>query len=164
MPAEVAVGKDVIGLIPPPTKQQFQFLLAEALAEVAGASNAASVRSLASALLPLVLCTKADDLHAYLDRAGFSGHAQWGVQDSADGVSDDFHFNVEDDALEQVFDSLNTDHDEDPEPVQPAAHNEPPRNPNLTPTPQPPPPPLPDLGEVTLTVADTTNAEITPLR
>lgn len=162
--AEVAVGQDRIGLIPPPTKQQFQFLLAEALAEVAGANNAASVRALASSLLPLVLCAKNEDLRAYLDRVGFAGHTKWGIQDTDETASDEeFAFDIEEDALQQVFDSLDTDENGDPEPVQPTTTNPQPPAPNPTPpAPPAPPPPLPDLDEVTLTVTETRGAEIEP--
>jgi hypothetical protein len=163
---EVAVAQDRIGLIPPPTKQQFQFLLAEALAEIAGANNAASVRTLASALLPLVLCTKNEDLRAYLDRVGFSGHTRWGIEDADDAEGDDdLHFDAEEDALQQVFDNLDTNEDDHPEPVQPNANNPEPPDPNKSqppPAPPPPPPPLPDLDEVTLTVEDAKGAELEP--
>jgi hypothetical protein len=160
--AEVAVGQDRIGLIPPSTKQQFQFLLADALAEVAGANNAASVRGLASSLLPLVLCTKSQDLRAYLDRVGFAGHAKWGVQDTDEGEPDEFAFDVEEDALQQVFDSLDMDEDDDPDPVQPTTTNPQPGQDSQPAPPSPPPPPLPDLDEVTLTVSKTKGGEVEP--
>lgn len=163
--AEVAVSEDRIGLIPPPTKQQFQFLLAEALAEIAGANNAASVRALASALLPLVLCTKSEDLRAYLDRVGFSGHTRWGTEDADEaGGAEELYFDAEEDAMQQVFENLDTNEDEDPEPVQPNANNPQSPYPSEPPPPpaSPPPSPLPDLDEVTMTVEDAKGTELEP--
>lgn len=159
---EVAVAEPQIGLIAPRNLQEFRFMLADALAEIAGASSAAAARTLASALLPLVLCTTSDDLRAYLDRAGFAGHARWGGADGDDPVDTDTDDDVEEDALRQVFDALDTKgpREDEPPPVEPVAPT-----PTPGPTPAPPSPPaaplpLPALDKVSLDVQDASGATI----
>jgi len=160
--AEVAVERNRIGLVAPKTKNVFQFMLAEAFAEVAGATSAATLRSLANAFLPLVLCGTQDELRDYLDRIDLTGHRYWGLSESdgAEAEEDDAD-DIEEQALRQVFDNLNTDGAATlgaVEPVQVA-----PATPTNRPVLAPSPPPLsvlPDVEDVVLTVVSTSGVEI----
>jgi hypothetical protein len=168
VPAEVAVSGERIGVIPPKTKNSFQLLLAEALAEIAGASSAATMRSIANAFLPLLLCGTHEELTEYLDRMGIPYGPRWAA-DEEDGINLDNHDDNDDDAeelaLRQVFDNLDTDGSTNADavdPVDPA--------PPLSTNPPPPPPlppatspfELPDLDEVSLAVVSNRGTEIVP--
>lgn len=159
--AEVAVDGDRIGLVAPKTKNAFQFMLAEALAEIAGAASAATVRSLANAFLPLVLCGTQDELRDYLDRIDLTGHRHWGfsASDGADAEEDNVD-DVEEQALRQVFENLNTGSaatSHPVEPVQPVPATPTDRLPPAQPTPSFV---LPNLDDVALTVAATSDIEV----
>jgi hypothetical protein len=67
---ETAVQEDAIGLVKPRTKLDLQQVVAQALAEVAGAANVAQARALSTAFLPLVLSRTANDMLVYLERMG----------------------------------------------------------------------------------------------
>ena len=110
VPAQVAVSGERIGVIAPKTKNSFQLLLGEALAEIAGATSEATMRSIANAFLPLVLCGTKEDLIDYLDRLGIPHGRQ-----SDAGEEDRIEFDIDDDdndaeelALRQIFDNLDT--------------------------------------------------------
>lgn len=163
--AQVAVSGERIGVIAPKTKNSFQLLLAEALAEIAGATSVATMRSIANAFLPLVLCGTHEELIDYLDRMGILHGRQ---RDT--GEEDRIEFDIEDDdndaeelALRQVFDNLDTSGSANADLVELVEPAPPPTNP-----PQPSPPPvvapstLPDLGDVSLAVAATNGTEIEP--
>ena len=66
---ETAIQDGAIGLVRPRTTLDFQHLVAQALAEIAGASNVAQVRALATGFLPLVLC-RTTGMLVYLERMG----------------------------------------------------------------------------------------------
>ena len=160
VPTEIAVDRDRIGLVAPKTKNAFQFMLAEALAEIAGASSAATMRSLANAFLPLVLCGTRDELCDYLDRIDLTGHRHWesGESEGAETKDDD---DVEEEALRQVFDNLNTDAQETSDAVQPVqVASATPTNGTASMPPRPPPFVLPDIEEVALAVSSTKGVEV----
>jgi hypothetical protein len=165
VPAQVAVSGERIGVIPPKTKYSFQLLLAEALAEIAGATSLATMRSLANAFFPLIQCGTHEDLMEYLDRMGIPHSRHWAADDE-DGIDLDNDDESDDDAeelaLRQVFDNLDTSGSANADavdPVDPAAP--------LSTNPPPPPPAappfvLPNLDDVSLTVASNKGTEIEP--
>ena len=137
--AEVAVDRDRIGLVAPKTKNVFQFMLAEALAEIAGAASAATMRNLANGFLPLVLCGTQDELRDYLDRIDLTGHRHWGLGESGGAeAEEDNGDDVEEQALRQVFDNLDTDGAATGDPVEPVQRA--PAMPTNGTPPAPPPP------------------------
>lgn len=163
VPAQVAVSGERIGVIAPRTKNSFQLLLAEALAEIAGATSVATMRSIANAFLPLVLCGTHEELIDYLDQMGIPRDrlGDIGAQDRVELDIEDDDDDAEELALRQVFDNLDTTGSGSAdmvEPVEPA----PPTNP--PPRPSPPlvvsPFTLPDLDDVSLGVAATNGTEI----
>ncbi|UWM82130.1 DUF3883 domain-containing protein [Rhizobium sp. SRDI969] len=167
IPAQVAVSEQRIEFVAPKTKGGFQLLLAEALAEVAGATSVGTMRSLANAFLPLVLAGTLEELTDYLDRMGIPRGREWELEDDGDGdfEEEDGDDDAEEIALRQVFDNLDTDwdrSDSEPPPVEPAPP--PPPNPASPPTPPPASPPfkLPDIDEVDLTVAPAKGSRIEP--
>jgi hypothetical protein len=166
VPAEVAVSRERIGVIPPKTKNSFQLLLAEALAEIAGATSVATMRSIANSFLPLLLCGTHEELTEYLDRMGIPYGRQWAA-DEEDGIDlgndDDNDDDAEELALRQIFDNLDTgggsanaDAVDPVDPAAPLATNPPP------PPPAAPPFELPNLDEVSLTVVSNKGTEIKP--
>jgi hypothetical protein len=168
VPAQIAVVSDRINLVASKTKNAFQLLLAEALAEIAGATSVAAMRGLANAFLPLVLCGTQEELADYLDRMGIP-RGRLGSAEEEDGQADldldddDEDADAEEIALRQVFDNLDTGGGADDTPVEPVQPVSPPP-PSPPPPPPPPPPPfeLPDLEEVALTVARSKGTEIQP--
>ncbi|MFG1359333.1 protein NO VEIN domain-containing protein [Xanthobacter pseudotagetidis] len=165
VPAQIALAGDRINLVAPKTKNGFQLLLAEALAEIAGAVSVATMRGLANAFLPLVLCGTQEELIDYLDRMGIP-RDRWGGAEEEEGQSnldlddDEDDADAEEDALRQVFDNLDTGSGRDDTPVEPVQPGPPP-----PPAPRPPPPPpfvLPDMEQVALSVAASKGAEIQP--
>ncbi len=170
VPAQVAVSEHRIGVIPPKTKISFQLLLAEGLAEIAGATSVATMRSIANAFLPLLLCGTHEELTEYLARMGIP-HGRQRAADEEDGIDldndddEDSDDDAEELALRQVFDNLDTGGSTNAEtvgPVDPAAALQ------TNPPPLPPPPPatppfkLPDLDDVSLTIASNKGTEIEP--
>lgn len=161
--AQIAVNGDRIGIVAPKTKNSLQLLLAEALAEIAGATNVATMRSIANAFLPLLLCGTHEELTEYLERIGIPHGGRWAA-DEEDAVDlDDDDADAEELALRQVFDNLDTGGSADAvDPVDPAA----PLSTNQPPPPQPPPVPLPfvlpNLDDVSLTVASNKGTAIEP--
>lgn len=163
---EVAIGEGIVGLVPPKTKQQFQFLLAEALAELAGATSAAATRALANALLPLVLCATPDDLRSYLARIGIE-HSRWSDEDGSAAHDESEGEALEQEIVRQLFDTLDIDGEyrREPESTNPDEPPvpQPPMPPPPPPSPLPPTPPpfvLPDLNSVELKIADPNGTEI----
>lgn len=167
VPAQVAVSEQRIDFVAPKTKSGFQLLLAEALAEIAGATSVGTMRSLANAFLPLVLAGTFEELTDYLDRMGIPRGREWELEDDGDSdfEEEDGDDDAEEIAFRQVFDNLDTDgdrSDSEPPPVEPAPP--PPPNPPPPPTPLPASPPfkLPDIDEVDLTVAPAKGSRIEP--
>ena len=176
VPAQIAVSGDRIGLLPPKTKHSFQLLLAEALAEIAGATSVATMRSIANAFLPLLLCGTQEELIDYLDQLGIPHRRRLDENDEAnlslDDDDEDDGGSASDDAeelaLRQVFDNLNTSGSGNADPVEPV---DPVKSatlgggaspPSSMPPPAPPPFVLPDLGVVSLTVTPAKGTEIAP--
>jgi hypothetical protein len=167
VPTQLALDGERLGLIPPKNKAAFQLLLAEALAEIAGATSVATMRGIANAFLPLLICGTQEELIDYLDMIGISHSRHIEEEDNldlnfedGDGAVDD----AEELAVRQVFDDLNTDEPSNSEPVKPV---DPPVSPPIIPNPPPAPPQpslsqLPDLDDVSLTVTDTKGATIEP--
>ena len=164
VPAQLALDGERLGLVPPKNKTAFQLLLAEALAEIAGATSVATMRGIANAFLPLLLCGTQEELVDYLEMIGI----EYGRGIEAD---DDLNLNLDDDAADtgelvvrQVLDDLDTDGPSDSEPVKPVdLPIQPPSSPTRTPTPPPKPPfQLPDLTNVSLTVVDPKGTTIEP--
>lgn len=153
---EAAIGDDFIGLVAPRSRLDFQQLISQALAEMAGATNANVARTLASDILPLVLCRSTSDILVQLERAGIDPR-NWEVEPEMDFAEDEIDDTGEE-AVRQMMGSLNTapDHDAAPEvPVHQAAGSQtlPPSAPMVITTYSPPP--LPALENVTLTVSET---------
>ncbi|MGN7998024.1 DUF3883 domain-containing protein [Sphingomonas sp. 22176] len=167
VPAQLALDKVRLGLVPPKNKAVFQLLLAEALAEIAGATSVSTMRSIAHAFLPLLLCGTQEELTDYLEMNGIPVRRQ-----AEDGDELDLNINDDDDqpddaeelAIRQVFDDLNTEGPSNTEPVKPVdLPAQAPVTPSSPPTPPSPPPfQLPDLDEVSLTVVDIKGATIEP--
>ncbi|HEV7286074.1 MAG TPA: DUF3883 domain-containing protein [Kaistia sp.] len=167
VPAQLALDGERLGLVPPKNKTAFQLLLAEALAEIAGATSVATMRGIANAFLPLLLCGTQEELIDYLDMIGISHRCRIEEEDNLDlnfEDDDDATEDAEEMAVRQVFDDLNTDGPSNSEPVKPV---DPPVQPRVTPTPIPVPPPppsfqLPELDEVSLKVAKAKGTTIEP--
>lgn len=168
VPVHLALDGKRLGLIPPKNKAVFQLLLAEALAEVAGATSVATMRGIANAFLPLLLCGTQEELVDYLEMNGIPLRRH--VRDDGDlnlnlDLDDDEEFpeDAEELAVRQVFDDLHTEGPSSSDPVTPV---DPPVQPPAAPSPQPPPTTapfqLPDLDEVSLTVADTKGTTMEP--
>lgn len=173
VPAQIAVSDDRIGLLPPKTKHSFQLLLAEALAEIAGATSVATMRSIANAFLPLLLCGTQEELVDYLDQLGIPHRRRLDEDDQADLSLDDddedgggsASDDAEELALRQVFDNLDTSGSGNADPVKPvdpvgAATPGEGAPPPLPPPPAPPTFRLPDLDNVLLTVTPANGTEI----
>lgn len=163
VPVDIALSDTAIGIVPPRNKLDFQMLLAEALAEIAGATTVALARSLANAFLPLVLCPTSDAMRSHLDRIGID-HARWGFDEEEEvgaEEEDEFAEAIGEEALRQMMHGLNVQGGgggQTPSPTTNAATSPPP-----TPTPPsrpPPPPPLPPMDDVVLSVAATKGALI----
>jgi len=168
VPAQVAVEAVRLAFVTPKTKNVFQLLLAEALAEIAGARSVSAIRTVANAFLPLVLCATSEDLADYLERMGIpAGRLDQSPEDdmpSFDLSEDPDDDDAEEAALRQVFDSLDTGGAtiaDDVAPVEPAPiAPTPPLPPPAPPAPAPVPFSLPDLSKVLLTVASTKGTEM----
>lgn len=165
VPAELALDGERLALVPPKNKAAFQMLLAEALAEIAGATSVATMRGVANAFLPLLLCGTQEELIDYLDKIGISHRRRMEEEDNL-GLNleddDDAADDVEELAVRQVFDDLNTNGPSNSEPVKPA---DPPVQPPASATQRPTSPvpfKLPDLDDVSLKVADTKGTTIEP--
>ena len=108
VPVEAAVGEGVVGLVAPRTKLDFQQLVAQALAEVAGAANVAQTRALSTAILPLVLCRTVEDIVVLMERMGVDIR-EWARPDEPelefDASSDD---ELGEEIIRQVMHSLAT--------------------------------------------------------
>lgn len=167
VPVQLALDGERLGLVPPKNKAAFQLLLAQALAEIAGATSVATMRGLANAFLPLLICGTQEELIDYLDMIGISHRRR--VEEE-----DDLDLNFEDDndatddteefAIRQVLDDLDTKSPSNSEPVKPVDPPvQSPVAPPATPTPPHPPPfQLPDLGDVSLKVIDPKGTTIEP--
>ncbi len=167
VPVEAGVRDGIIGLVKPRTKLDFQQLVAQALAEVAGADNVASARTLSAAFLPLVLCRTAEDMRVYMERMGVDMRG-WSDDPDDEFALDEDREDAGEEILRQVLQGLNTatrERDEAPSSSSTAAslgsvptvqpQPEAPPAPAPAPTPPSPAPPifaLPDLGEVTMTI------------
>jgi hypothetical protein len=159
---EAGIGDDFIGLVAPRSRLDFQQLVSQALAEMAGATNANLARTLASDILPLVLCRSTTDILVQLERVGIDPR-NWEVEPELDFAEDDIDDTGED-ALRQMMGSLNTAPDHDPAPHVPV------HQPAVSPTIAPAAPtiaiatyspsPLPALENVTLTVSETKGEKI----
>lgn len=67
---EVAIQEEIIGLVKPRNRIDFQYLVATALAELAGATDEADLRELANAISQLLQCANEREMLVYLDRQG----------------------------------------------------------------------------------------------
>lgn len=154
---EAGIGDDFIGLVAPRSRLDFQQLVSQALAEMAGATNASVARTLASDILPLVLCRSTSDILVQLDRAGIDPR-NWEVEPELDLAEDDIDDTGEE-AVRQMMGSLNTAPDDDVAPQVPLHQAAGPQTlPAVAPTvviTTYSPPPLPALETVTLTVSET---------
>lgn len=167
IPAQVAVSERRIEFVAPKTKGGFQLLLAEALAEIAGAASVGTMRSLANAFLPLVLAGTLEELADYLERMGIPREWESEPEDNSDSdfEAEDGGDDAEEIALRQVFDNLDTDRYRSASELPPVEPASPPhRSSLLPPTPPPALPPfkLPDIDDVNLTVAPAKGSGIEP--
>ncbi len=155
VPVETAVQGGTIGLVRPRTKLDFQQLVAQALAEIAGTDNVAQARALSTVFLPLILCRTAEDMRVYLERMG-ADIRQWS-DDQDDQNEDDGAEDVSEEILRQVMEGLDITK-RDPEETtdgSPAGvtSDSATQTPSQSPSPPAPPPfMLPDLGKVTMSV------------
>jgi hypothetical protein len=165
VPTQFALGGGQIGFVPPRNKAVFQLLLAEALAEIAGATSVAVMRSIANAFLPLLLCGTQEELVDYLGMQGVP------IRDDADDQDDGLDLGIDDEedaeelAMRQVWDNLNTNSSTDADPVTPAEPVPEPPPTSVTPPPPPQAAPaaeLPAIDDVSLTVAETKGIRIEP--
>lgn len=165
VPAQVAISETQICVVAPKNKNRFQLLLAEALAEIAGATSVATMRSIANAFLPLLLCATLEDLKDYLEQMGLSNFRSLAANPEESDVEGDEDEDEDEDfeelALRQVFDNLSTSGSSSSEVVVPVEgvaprinHAPPPLPPSVSPF------SLPSLEEVSLTVAPTLGVEI----
>jgi len=166
---ETAIQEGVIGLVRPRTKLDFQHLVAQALAEVAGAGNVAQARALSTTFLPLVLCRTADDMLVYLERMGVDMRGWSDDQDGQLNLEDDGAEDVSEEILRQVVQGLDTGRRDPEEAASGSPGGAGSASPTPTPlplaaSPPPVPPPftLPDLGKVTMSVASTNGSAIQP--
>jgi hypothetical protein len=167
VPVETAVDESLIGLVAPKTKLDFQQLVAQALAEIAGAENIAHTRSLSTSFLYLVLCRSNEDIRVYLDRMGIN-HAAWdraADDDEPEPLGDDVDDTGEE-IVRQVFEGLDlggSDEPSDgPEPKDGKSGSEDEGEKKSDAAPPPPPFVLPDLGDVELSLAATEGRTIQP--
>jgi Domain of unknown function (DUF3883) len=164
---ETAVHEGVVGLVKPRTKLDFQQLVAQSLAEVAGAVNVAQARALSTVFLPLVLCRTAEDVRVYVERMGVDVRG-WSVdQDDQLDLEEVAAEEVGEEILRQVVQSLDTTKQLPEEaPIgSPAgaasATAEQTPSPLTPPRPAAPPPlTLPDLSDVTMSVAPVSGQQI----
>ncbi len=163
---ETAVQDGIIGLVEPRTRLDFQQLVAQSLAEVAGADNAAQARTLSTAFLPLVLCRTADDMLVYLERMGVNIQRWSNDIDDHLEQEDDEPEDISEEILRQVMQGLNTTkHDSDKavtDSLGGSGVNSSTPAPPPVPAPTPAPLPLPDLGEVAMSVASANGQQIQP--
>ena len=162
VPDEAAVSGTVIGVVRPRTKFDLNQLVAQALAELAGFTGVAEARAMATTILPLLLCSSADDMRTYLERQGIVLRS-W--SDEEDEEEFDFDFDVGEDPEERtkdifrhLMDGIETAPAELPPPPVPPAPPAPP--PPANPAPPPPRFELPPLGAVSLDVADVAGTRI----
>lgn len=164
---ETAIQDGVIGLVRPRTKLDFQYLVAQSLAEVVGASNVAQARALSTTFLPLVLCHTAEDMRVYLERMGVDMRRWADDQDGLLDLKDNSAEDVGEEVLRQVIQGLETT-SRKPEEVDGGSSEgtASPSAPSTPPTaPQPPAPPpfmLPDLSDVTMSVAPSSGQLMEP--
>jgi hypothetical protein len=158
---EAAIGEGLVGLVAPKTKLDFQQLVAQALAEVAGAANVAQARSLSIAFLPLVLCRNVEDMVVYMERMGVTT-SEWDRPEEPELEFDaDRAEELGEEIIRQVVDALETRR-------EPSAAAEAPPNANppqvALPVAPPPSPPaeLPAINDVELVVAQSSDQTIAP--
>jgi hypothetical protein len=158
VPVETSIQDGIIGLVRPRTKLDFQQLVAQSLAEVAGVSNIAQARVLSTAFLPLVLCRTADDMCVYLERMGVDMRGWSGDQDNQLDLEDGDEEDLGQEIVWQVMQRLDTTRRESEEgtsglPGATGSAGTAPTPPSPSPPPSTPPPfRLPDLDEVTMSV------------
>lgn len=157
---EAAVVGSAIGVVRPRTKFDLNQLVAQALAELAGFTGVAEARALATTILPLLLCSSADDMRTYLERQGIVLRS-WANEE--DEEEPDFDFGAVDDAQDRAEDILRhlmggiDTAPAEPSPVPPAS---PPPPPPANSAPPAPRFELPPLGAVNLDVADVAGTRI----
>jgi hypothetical protein len=159
VPVEAAINGAVVGLVSPRTRLDFQQLFAQALAEIAGATNVDLIRTLSTDMLPLVLARSAAEIIGWLERLGVF------LRDLRlpDGTATEIPEQIDDDACEeairQVMSSLSTEPEHDDATVSPIVGV-----PQITAPVQAPQPikarPLPPLEEVRLSVEEASENRI----
>jgi hypothetical protein len=105
---EAAIGDSFIALVAPRTKLDLQQLVAQALAEVAGAANVAQARALSTAFLPFVLCRTVKDIVICMERTGidmrrWERHEEPELEFESAGAEE-----LGEEIIRHVFHSLNT--------------------------------------------------------
>jgi hypothetical protein len=163
VPVDTALQDGVIGLVGPRTKLDFQQLTAHALAEVAGAVNAAQARALSTTFFPLLLCRTTEDMHVLLERMGVDMRRWSYDHDDQINPEDDAAEDVGEKILRHVVQGLNTTRRQ----PQQATSGSPEGPESASPTPTPPPRALspftlPDLGEVTMSVVPLHGQQMQP--
>lgn len=160
VPVETAVREGEIGVVSPRTKLDFQQLLAQSLAEIAGATDIAIARALATAILPLILTRTAEDIRVYLDRMGISLQQSY-LDDDDMPQGEDGAADMHEEIVRQMMGGLDLTGSNETNPPPPAP---PPPPPAPAPPPSPPPAPykLPDLDTVQLEVTEPNNTKLEP--
>jgi hypothetical protein len=171
VPVETALQEGVIGLVRPRTELDFQELVAQSLAEIAGASNAAQARALSTAFFRLVLCRTTEDMRVCLERMGVDMRGWSDDQDEQLDLEDGGVADVREENLRQVMQGPDTTRRAPRDPEEVSSSRRGTRSASATPTIPPPtapppsePPPftLPDLDEVTMYVAPASEQQIQP--
>ncbi|WP_262691998.1 DUF3883 domain-containing protein [Kordiimonas aestuarii] len=107
--AECGVLKGTIGLVRPKTKFDCQQLLAQSLAELVGAVNAAQMRVFASLILPLLLSRESEDIYVYLQRMGIDLQQDSATLDCDAPPSDDTNDDLREEIILHVMDGVGAD-------------------------------------------------------
>lgn len=161
VPVEAAVNGNLVGLVSPRTRLDFQQLFAQALAELTGARNVDLVRTLSTDILPLVLARTPDEIVGWLERVGVFLRGLGRLDEtgaSEPGEPIDHEDDDGENVIRQVMSSLNTqlDHQAPPTPLaspeRVSIPIEVPQVPKL--------PPLPPLDEVRLSVEDPSGRKV----
>ncbi|WP_066996935.1 DUF3883 domain-containing protein [Mesorhizobium sp. WSM3873] len=162
VPVEAAVNSELIGLVSPRTRLDFQQLFAQALAELAGATNVDLIRTLSTDMLPLVLARSVDEIIGWLERVGVFIRTL-GLTDGSEIEPPEAVDGVGEDAIRQVFESLDIEPEHDNPPVASAMGDPTLIIPLATQRPLKLPP-LPPLDEVHLLVEEASEEMAEPLQ
>jgi hypothetical protein len=163
---ETAMREGVIGLVRPRTKLDFQQLVAQSLADVAGVGDVAQARALSNAFLPLVLCQSKKDMEVYLERMGVKIRGREDNQKDLGDTDNDAVVDNLDEIARQLIGNLGTDAGEAGETENGSSMKKGAVNlsgkSSASPPPSPPSFALPNLNDVTMALAQNSGQQIQP--